>query len=152
MSAQLDAIVTRLTSDSTLMASLTGGVHKYNTLPTGLTRDSLPTSAFDTAGYMKPLALVLSRSENRWGGMYDGKARAKSVRNVVEIYIGKDAGGVATTLDTAALSVEWLLDGVFVGVGWMKIINRIDDIRFGEMDNAIFYRLDFQTVYNKYLT
>src|SRR5690606_41387614 len=99
MSAQLDAIVTRLTSDSTLMASLTGGVHKYNALPTGLTRDSLPTSAFDTPGYRKPLALVLSRTENRGGGMYDGKPPARPVRNGGKIYKGKEGAVSAPVRD-----------------------------------------------------
>lgn len=158
MSAQVDAIATLLAADATLVATLTGGIHKFGSLENGITRDSLPSSAFDSDIYLKPIAAIVARSENRFGGAYDHGARYKSVRDVVEIYVCKDPSGGIAAIDTAANRIEFLLDGVFIGTsatlggGWTEIINRIDEGTIPALNNAKFHRLDFGIVRGKYLT
>lgn len=151
MSAQSDAIKTLLAADATLTAILTGGVHEYTQIGKDvITPQSLPASAYDASGYLKPIALVKARSENKFGDGYDGANKFTTVRDVVEVYLLRDGDATAVTLNTASDRVESLLYNVFVGGGWAKIFNIISDQRESDLNNALWIRLDAEIVRGKY--
>jgi len=151
MSAQSEAIKTLLAADATLTAILTGGVYEYTLVGKDVvTPQSLPTTAYDASGYLKPIALVKARSEFPFGGGYDHANKYNTVRDVVEVYLLRDGDATTVDLKGAADRVENLLFGVFVGGGWAGIINRIDDEREPLLNNALYIRVDVGIVRGKY--
>ena len=124
--------ITRMQSDATLMALLTGGAYAAQSLTReGITRETTP-NAFDSAGYLKPCALVRQRGQVADGMVRDGMAQVVSTRQVVEIYLYCDSS--YSPLDTAAARIKVLFEGVpFTGtdgsfpVEWLGTRDRLRD-------------------------
>jgi len=107
--AREDDFRTRMTGDTTLMATLTGGVYTSSAVgPEGITRDTTPT-AFDASGYLKPCALVRQRGSVPTGEVVDYNDRTTSARQIVEIWLYQDRGYSA--IDTALARLYVLFQG-----------------------------------------
>lgn len=98
MRAKLKSI---LTSDTTLMAVLTGGVYDASDLPSdGLTSSAIP-GAFN-GSYLKPCALI------RFGGESETEIKATTKRRFVHIFFYDQRG--YTNIDAAIKRCQVLLD------------------------------------------
>lgn len=112
---------TRMEADTTLMATLTGGVFTSASVGRdGITRTSA-AAAFDSSGYLKPCALVKQRGLIPDLVVNDQEAGVASATQVVEIWLYQDSGydSIDTALNrlfvlfhghsfTDSFPVEWL--------------------------------------------
>ncbi len=133
-----------MAADTTLMATLTGGVFESGLVGReGITRETA-AGAFDSNGYLKPCALVKQRALVPDGGVRDGLAQAVSATQVVEVWLYEDSG--YTNLDTARARLFALLEGhVFSGAypaEWVNSITRQRDQ--GALTGKSLERMDFQ--------
>lgn len=135
-----------LIADATLLATLTGGVHKReSTGIEGITRATVP-SAFDSNGYLRPCALIAERATVPDGAVKDLMAQKVSTRVIVEVYLYADAGAGYTALDTAAARIYVLLQGKqFTGSAEVELVNAVGRWREegGSLKNAVATRYDF---------
>lgn len=134
---------TRMTADATLMAILTGGVFKTETIGVeGITRETTP-AAF-SSGYLLPCALVRQRALVPDGIVEDDIEQDTSVRQVVEVWLYEDRG--YTSIDAAASRIFVLFQGYqFSDAFPVKLINQIERQRdMGALNNASLARLDFE--------
>lgn len=142
MSREAD-FASRMTGDATLMATLTGGVFKTETVGVeGVTRETTPT-AF-SSGYLLPCALVRQRAIVPDGIVEDDIEQDTSVRQVVEIWLYEDRG--YTSIDSAASRLFVLFQGYqFSDAFPAKLINQIERERDpGALKGASLARLDFE--------
>lgn len=145
MSREAD-IYAILSADATLLATLTGGVHKReSTGIEGITRATVP-SAFDSNNYLKPCALIAERATVPDGAVKDLMARVISTRVTVEVYLYCDSSAGYTPLDTAAARVYALLQGAVLSASFeVELVNVVGRWREvdGSLKNACATRLDF---------
>lgn len=107
--AREDDFATRMTGDATLMAILTGGVHKAGTVGIeGITRDATP-AAF-SGGYLLPCALVAQEGNVPTSDVVDYIAQHTSARQRVQIYLYQDSPGY-TAIDAAYARLYILFQG-----------------------------------------
>lgn len=141
------AIADRLSGDVTLAGILTGGVYPFSeTGVNGISPASTPAAFED--GFMKPTALVRTRTETPWGGIHDVNTPTTSYRSVVEVYVYDEGDRPEDAIESAYLRVIAILHEKFVaGAGRLKHINGLKDLRDPEMSNAICNRADFQVVH-----
>ena len=136
-------VYTVLNADATLLATLTGGIFKIESIGIdGIDRESAP-SAF-SGGFLRPCALVRERSFVPDGVLRDSMAQKLTVRQVVEIYLYEDR--TYTAIDTAKARVFTLLEGYqFSDSFEVQLVNVVPRMR--EMDGpligASMERLDF---------
>lgn len=83
----LDAVVTALTGDATLLATLTGGVYDGRTVQE-ISRQNTP-SAYDAWLDLKPCALVRGESQTPWGPLQH------STRLYVTVWLYQQSGYTA---------------------------------------------------------
>jgi hypothetical protein len=143
MSRESD-FATRMTGDATLMAILTGGVHRYEvTGQDGITRDATP-SAFDANGYLRPCALVKQRANVADGWVDDEEAQFDSAIQIVEIWFYEDSG--YTNIDAAAARCYTLFKGyAFADSFPVRLANVMDRQRDnGALHGASMARQDWQ--------
>jgi hypothetical protein len=135
-----------MTGDVTLMAVLTGGVFKAETVGReGVTRETA-AAAFDANGYLKPCALVRQRGNVPDGNVSDGITQQTSAAQVVEVYVYEDRG--YSNIDAALDRLYALFQGyAFTGASgsfpceWVNTIDRQRDN--GALANASLARIDF---------
>jgi hypothetical protein len=138
-----DDFATRMTGDATLMAILTGGVFKRGSVGLeGITRESA-ASAFDTAGFLKPCALVAQRGNIPDGVVKDFTDRSISGVQVVEIYVYQDR--IYDKIDLALERLKVLFLGYqFTGTFELYLANVIDRQRdMGALKGASLARQDW---------
>lgn len=100
---------TRMSSDTPLMAILTGGVHKYSaTADTGITRETTPT-AFDANGWLKPCALVKQRNLITTTDVVDYVQPVQSNRQIIEVRLYQRSE--YSSIDTAKARLRALFHG-----------------------------------------
>lgn len=142
MSREAD-FATRMAADSTLTSILTGGVYQAGTVGRlGITRESVP-GAFDTAGYLRPCALVRQRGAVSDGIVRDPIARVTSTVQTVEIWLYEDSG--YTAIDAAIARLHALFEGIVLADSFeIWLTNVIDRQRDnGALGGASLARLDF---------
>lgn len=139
-----DEIATRLAADTTLMATLTGGVFKSGTVGReGITRETAPT-AF-SGGYLLPCALVKQRGNVPDGIVQDFTDQATSAVQVVEVWLYEDAPGY-TNIDAAKARLFRLLQGYPISDGFeIRLALELDRQRDnGALNGASMERRDWQ--------
>lgn len=138
-----DEIYTKLNADSTLLASLTGGLFRGETIKSvGINRTNTPT-AYATAGTLKTLGVVRGRDINAIPAIKTPKAGIRMVRQVVEVYLYADADAGWTTLNTAKDRVLALLDmKPLTGAFPVQFVNEVV-FRETPLQNACAIRLEF---------
>jgi hypothetical protein len=114
-----DSIITALTTDTTLMALLTGGVHGA----LEISRQNTP-AAFDTNLEIKPCALVKVNADTATGPY------ATSAASTLEIYFYQRAG--YDTIGAAQIRAMALLNRMKVGdhvwqIRWSDNVPEADD-------------------------
>lgn len=139
------SVRTLLLADSTLTATLTGGIFaKESTGVQGISRDTTPT-AFDASGYLKPCALVRARDLTPDGNVQDGLEGIASAFQVVEVWVYADAGAGYTAIDSAVDRIYALLQGYRPADAfpyeWAGTITHQRDT--GVLNNAGLSRIDF---------
>ena len=137
---------TRMEADSTLMATLTGGVFISGELGReGITRTSAPT-AFDSNGYLKPCALVRQRALTPDLQVVDQIEQVSSATQVIEIYVYQDSG--YTSIDTALGRLYTLFFGYQFSdsfpLEWIGTLDRERD--GGALDGASMARQEWLTI------
>jgi hypothetical protein len=140
-----DAVAALLLADTSLMATLTGGMFKSGTVgPAGITRETA-SAAFDTNGYLKPCALVRQRGNIPDNVMRDEIAQVVSATQVVEVYVYADATADFSVVNTALGRIAQLLEGrAFTGSFPCALVNIIDRQRDqGSLYGAVMARADF---------
>lgn len=135
---------TRITGDSTIMALLTGGVYKAETVGIeGISREQTP-SAFDANGYLKPCCLVKQRGEIPDGTLLDPIAQVMSVSQVVECWLYQDR--LYTTIDSAGERLKYLFIGYMFSdsfeIMWVNTLDRVRDK--GALKGCSMKKIDFQ--------
>lgn len=135
---------TRITADSTIMALLTGGVHKAETVGIeGITRETTP-AAFDANGYLKPCCLVKQRGQVPDGTIFDPITQAQSISQVVECWLYQDR--LYTTIDSAGERLKALFIGYMFSdsfeIMWVNTLDRTRDK--GPLKGASLLKIDFQ--------
>lgn len=139
-------VYTVLNADATLLATLTGGIFKVESIGIdGIDRTSAP-AAF-TGGFLRPCALVRSRSFVPDGVLRDNIAKRQTVRETVEVYLYEDR--TYTAIDTAKARVITLLMGhQFSDSFEVELVNIVPRMRepAGPLMNASMERLDFLVV------
>lgn len=143
MSRESD-FATRMTGDATLMAILTGGVFKSESIGLeGITR-ATATGAFDTNGYLKPCALVKQRGLIPDGQIADGISQKTSAAQVVEVWLYQDQ--LYTSIDSAMARLYTLFQGYQLSdtfpIEWVNTIDRQRDD--GALKGKSLARMDFQ--------
>lgn len=135
MSREAD-IYAILSADATLLATLTGGVYKRESVGIeGITR-ATASGAFDSNGYLRPCALIAERATVPDGAVKDLMARVVSTRVVVEVYLYADSSAGYTPLDTAAARVYALLQGAVLANSFeVELVNAVG--RWREMDGSL---------------
>ncbi|NDJ63284.1 MAG: hypothetical protein GYB67_19345, partial [Chloroflexi bacterium] len=129
MTATADAIKTLLADDPTLIAALPGGLHTFADIGrTGISRLTIP-AAYDTAGYLRPFAVIKCRDEQPWGNLADSAAQVSGARAIVEIYLYSDGDDDFTALEVARERIYALLQHTFVGDRWLRWIGHSDHLR-----------------------
>ena len=125
-----------LNADATLLATLTGGVWKRESVGVeGLTR-ATAAAAFDSSGYLRPCALIAERATVPDGVVKDLMAQKVSTRVIVEVYLYADAGAGYSALDTAAARIYVLLQGKqFTGSAEVELVNVVG--RWREVDGPL---------------
>jgi len=138
-----DEIYTKLNADSTLLASLTGGMFRGETIKsTGINRTNTPT-AYATNGTLKPLGVVRGRDMNAIPAIKTPKDGTRLIRQVVEVYLYSDADAGWTTLNTAKDRVLTLLDMKPLTSAFpLQFVNEVV-FRETPMQNACAIRLEF---------
>jgi hypothetical protein len=134
-----------MTADATLMAILTGGVYKAESVGIdGITRDATP-SAF-SGGYLRPSALVKQRAMIPTGDVLDPMEQDTSMRQVVEIWLYADSGAGYTAIDSAYDRIFALFQGYqFSDSSEIFLVNVIDRMRDeGALKGASLARMDFE--------
>ena len=136
-----------LNADATLLATLTGGVWKRETLGVeGVTRATAPTAFDATTGYLKPCALIAERATVPDGVVKDLMAQKVSTRVTVEVYLYGDAGAGYSALDTAAARIYVLLQGKQLAnsaeIELVNVVGRWREVD-GSLMNACATRYDF---------
>lgn len=138
-----DTITTRLSTDATLIAILTGGIYARGALGReGLTRET-KAAAFDSNGYLKPTAVVAQRALVPDGNVQDQISQQASAAQIVEIYLYEDKG--YTNIDAAMNRIYVLLQGYqFADIFPLEWANTVDRQRdTGALDGASMARIDF---------
>lgn len=135
---------TRMTGDSTLMAILTGGVYKSESVGIeGITRETA-TGAF-SGGYLLPCALIHQRGAVPDGQISDGITPRASYGQAVEIYLYQDSGAGYSAIDSAMLRLFVLFHGYSFSdsfpVEWVNTMDRLRDQ--GALNGAGMARMDF---------
>jgi hypothetical protein len=141
-------VYTVLNADATLLTTLTGGIFKVESIGIdGIDRTSAPT-AF-TGGFLRPCALVRSRSFVPDGVLRDNIAKQLTVRETVEVYLYSDGAAGYSAIDTAKARVIRLLQGhQFADSFEVELVNIVPRMRepAGPLMNASMERLDFLVV------
>ncbi len=143
MSSREAEFVAAMQADTTLMATLTGGVYAAGSLGReGLTREAAP-GAFAADGWLKPAAVVRQRGLVPDGAVRDAGSGDTSAVQVVEIYLYQDAGYAA--IDVALDRLYALLSGLALtgafAPEWTNTIDRQRDT--GALDGASLARMDW---------
>ncbi len=143
-----DAIHSRLSGDSALLAILTGGVLKYSALGKfdgGL--NSLPASVKDSNGLLKPFSLVKTRALIPTGHVVVYESQYTTVEQTVEVWIYGEAYQSANTFENAANRIYSLLQfKPPAGAFDLQYSTFIDLMRDPDMGNARFTRHDYLIV------
>lgn len=144
--AREDDFATRMLADATLVAILTGGVHKASEIGgEGISRETTPT-AFDATGYLEPAALVKQRGAIPTGDVYDPMSQHTSVRQIIEIWLYADPSVGYTAIDAALSRLYVLFQGYqFNDTAEIRLANLIDRERdTGALNGASLARQDWQ--------
>lgn len=142
------AIVDYLTTDTELMATLTGGVYFYDDAgKLGFNADHFP-DAFDTNnGDLLPLLVVKQRSFVPTNELTDEEAKVTSARTVIEFHFYTNGDGDPDALATAQERLYNLIQFVYVtGLpGQLMWINELKGLPTtpDEFDSAIHNRVDY---------
>ena len=136
-----------LNADATLLATLTGGVWKRESVGVeGLTRQTAAAAFDGTTGYLRPCALIAERATVPDGVVKDLMAQKVSTRTVVEVYLYQDSGAGYTALDTAAARIYVLLQGVQLAnsaeIELVNVVGRWREVD-GPLRNAAGVRYDW---------
>lgn len=134
---------TVMIADATLVAILTGGVWKRETVGReGISRETT-AAAFDASGYLKPCALVAQRNIVPTFDVADEMAQRRSVSQVVEIWLYEDTG--YTSIDSALARLYTLFEGYQFADGYpAQLINIVDRQRdSGALKGHSMVRVDF---------
>lgn len=143
MASREDDFASRMSGDVTLMAVLTGGVHKASEIGgDGITRDATP-GAFDSDGYLRPTALVRERSLVPDGNVRDGLAQVASAIQVVEIWLYADT--TSATMEAAVNRLYVLFEGyAFADSFPVELSNILKGLRDeGALSGAALTRMDW---------
>lgn len=139
----IGALVAKLTGDATLMAVLTGGVHRAPEI----SRQATP-AAFDTYAEIKPCALVKQETTAPFG------PHEKSARAFVRIHLYERAG--YTSIEAARHRIFSLLDGARVAATSGEEVGVWEIAHVGDVVDATDQALDvpmsvsrFQVVVNR---
>jgi hypothetical protein len=139
-------VYTVLNADATLLATLTGGIFKVESIGIdGIDRTSAP-AAF-TGGFLRPCALVRERSFVPDGMLRDMVTKQLTARQVIEVYLYEDRTYAA--IDTAKARIITLLQGhQFSDSFEVELVNIVPRMRepAGPLMNASMERLDFLVV------
>lgn len=136
----------RIVADTALMAILTGGAFKSESVGIeGIDRTTAP-GAFDASGFLRPCALVRQRALVPTGDVLDFGAQIISARQAVEIWLYSDASGGYTAIDAAIDRLYTLFQGhVFAGTFEVSLAIRLDRERDqGALQGASMAKLDWQ--------
>lgn len=134
MSASL--VVTRLAGDSTLLATLTGGVYDHGTLssPGG---SKLPSQAYTASGKLKPLAIVRGRAVVPTGELVNRSTQFASTRQVIEIWLYDDRDASLSALSAAGTRIYTLLqERPLTGTYALVMMSWVQDMRAEEYGDA----------------
>jgi len=139
---------TYLLTDATLVASVGARVYAYPALKRGgLTRANYP-EAYGTTGLLLACLVIKARASVPDRALRDSGAQVKGMHQIVQCQsiIDGDAGYI--TITTIRDRVRILLDEKRVasaGIG--RLVNRIENERDTELNDACFHRDDFEYVY-----
>lgn len=139
--AREDDVATRMTSDATLVAILTGGVFKAGTVGRlGITRDTAP-GAFNGVA-LKPCALVKQRGLIPDFEIQDFDERHASATQVIEVWLYEDSG--FSNIDAAMARLWTLFFGYKFSDSWpVEVTNEINRQRDdGALKGASLARMD----------
>lgn len=139
-------IVTLLEADTALMAILTGGVYGYTTIRrSGITRADVPT-AFDSAGFLNPCAVVKARASMPDTSIYDLKEQVVARRTMLEIWLYEDHD--YTAIESAEQRVFELMQGHKFPGAWPASWNftTAPMIDLGALNGASTKRVDYLIV------
>lgn len=139
----------RMIADATLVATLTGGIYKRESVGVeGITRETTP-AAFST--YLRPCALVKQRANIPDGAVPDEGAQYASAQQVVEVWLYDDSGAGYTAIDAAKRRLYALFESHrFTGasacapIRWAGGLDRERDP--GPLKGACMARMDFRVV------
>lgn len=138
------SIKTLLAADTTLMATLTGGIYTYTeTRKLGINAVTTP-SAF-ASSVLKPCLLIKDRGEIPFGGIADPNAQYITVSQVVELWLYADGDTGYGALATARDRIYALLQNNRVtGAFEIRLVNIIEGVNAPELDYAALIRADYQ--------
>lgn len=132
-----------LLADAPLMAVLTGGIYVYGDLSAeGITRELTP-AAFDSNGFLLPIALVKQRSDVPTFEAGDIQAQITSANVVVEIWLYQNIG--FTAIDGAKPGIYRLLQGAVLPDSYeIYLANTLSRQRdTGALQDASMERVDY---------
>jgi hypothetical protein len=132
----------RMTADSALMATLTGGVYQSGLVGVeGITRETTP-AAF-TNGYLQPCALIRQRGRIPDGQILDTLEQDTSAAQVVEIWLYEDKTFSAIDAALERLFVLWQ-GATVTGSFPIELVNEINRQRDeGALKGKSLARVDF---------
>ncbi len=145
MATMRAAVKAKLTGDSTLMATLTGGVHDADDLDrTGLTPET--AGVYDSLGKLKPCSVI------RWRGSDMKEIVANSERRFFEVWLYEDRGW--NNIETAKRRIKTLLHRKQVassneGLCFMSWAGDLGEFVDDEMGGASADRLRFYIDYTR---
>lgn len=140
------AVHAALAADSTLLATLTGGVYLWDALKAkGVHREKVP-AAYISGGKMKPHAIVRGRAELPVPRIVDKITQYRAVRQAIEIYLYDDPDAVFTALETAAARIMVLLDEQRLDDGYST--KWVDELkaRDATINDALMIRAEYEAV------
>lgn len=140
-----NAIKTLLAADSTLMASLTGGIYtNLETKKLGINKVTTP-SAFDASSILKPCGSIKDRATVPYGGIADPDAQYITTSQIIEVWLYGDGDTGYAVLQVARDRIYALLQNNRVtGAFEIRLANIIEGVLAPELDNAAVIRCDYQ--------
>lgn len=129
-------MVSRLAADSTLLATLTGGIHDHASLSSA-GGSKLPSSAYTASGKLKPLAIVRGRAVVPTGELADRSAQYASTRQVIEVWLYDDRDATLSALSAAGTRIYTLLqERPLTGTYSLLLMSWMQDMRAEEYGDA----------------
>ncbi len=140
------AIVTKLTADTTLMATLTGGVHDFSDVGRkGLNRLQVPGAYSEATGLLKPVAVVIEADETPTYEAVNASDGYMSTVTSVYIFIYDHGDNGYATIKTAYDRIYALLHAKRIAGAFQVLwVGAQRDKREPLLKDAGFYRADYR--------